>query len=309
MALQILGTPGPSLPISIRGWRNRQPRPASKADPVWDQQFTTKFARKPEEDAPLATPIGAAKVVQDFLDRVEEINWLAQTQHQELPTTLSEMKANGIDGFSLSAAADDDMDAANIAASHLRQTPFAVRLPDETIVDPDTGEPVSVPRYADMVYAANMARRIDWERYIYACGPVHRVRFTQMRDGSLGIEYEGKDKDPETVLAHKRHMKSRWLASHEALPRWEDIANEKARHAHYGKPVLATMSDSEYDEYRKSRMFGSEDPDPLRAEFHAEDLRGKEDVGYAGPRGLLGIADDDDEPSSFWGEDDSRTEE
>ena len=32
---------------------------------------------------------------------------------------------------------------------------------------------------------------------------------------------------------------------------------------------------------------------------------GIQDVGYAGPRGLLGLADDDDEPSSFWGMDDN----
>jgi hypothetical protein len=313
--IEMVGKPGPSLPLSIHGWRDRQPKSVSKADPIWDTAFTTKFSRKPAEEAPLVTPKGAAKVVHDFLNRVEEINWLAETQHQELASTLSEMKANGIDGFSLSSASDEDMETANIADLHLRKTPFAVRLPDlkvtayqcsecavfeEHLEDIEhegcegTVEPVivSVPQYGDMVFVANMARRIEWERYIYACGPVHRVRFTQMRDGTLGIEYEGKDRDPDAILSRKRAMKARWLETHDALPAWADIANERARHAHYGKPVLAAMSAAEYDAHRRSRLFGD------------EDLRGKDDRGYAGPRGLLGIADDDDEPSSFWGDED-----
>lgn len=131
-------------------------------------------------------------------------------------------------------------------------------------------EKAMVPVYADMVYAANMTRRIDWERFIWACGPVHRTSFTTMRDGAIGIIYDGKDRDPEVILQHKRFHKARWLETHDALPPAEDIANAKAHLAHLRKPVLAMMSDAERDEYVSSKMYGTEDSDPGRIVFHAD---------------------------------------
>jgi hypothetical protein len=258
--------PAPCLPVRFP---ERKPS-GGKADPTWDVAFTTKFPNnKPKPDAELATPKGAVKPLQQFLDRVAEIDWMIETQHRELPTTLSEMKANGIDGFSLSAASTEDMEAANIADLHLKKTPFAVRLPDE-IMTAEDGTEVAVPRYGDMVYVANMERRIEWERALWACGPVHKVQFARMRDGALGITYSGKEKDADVILSLKRAMKARWLESHDSLPSIEEIENELTRLAFYGKPVLAAMDEAEFDTHRKSRLFGDEDADPGRIGFHAE---------------------------------------
>lgn len=260
---------GPMVPATLH---NRITRCTGKADPTWDTKFTTKFSRKPVEDAPLVTPRGAAKVITDFLDRVSEINYLVETQHKELATTRQELAANGLASLSLSEAADEDLDSANIAESHLRKTPYA----------------------PDPVYASLMERRIDWERYIFACGPLHRVYFAPTKDGTLGIVYEGTEKNAARVLEHKRALKSAWLDRFETLPTLEEIEDDRAFASHYKFPVKALMTDAQFTEFRKSQMFGTEDPDPLRTEFHAEDLRGKADLGYAGPHGALGIDDDDE---------------
>jgi hypothetical protein len=289
VTLNIVGKTTESLPLTIRGQRERENAHIGKADPIWDTAFTTKFSAKPKEDAPMVTPKGAAKVITEFLDRVAEINWLAETQHQELASTLSEMKANGIDGFSLSSAADEDMDTANIAENDVTRTHYGVTTKNaegETIV-------------ADMGFVATLARRIEWERFIFACGPVHKARFAATKDGALGITYEGKDKDPEAILAHKRSLKAAWLDRFGSLPSVEEIENSRARAAFYGKPVLAMMDEAQYEAHRKSRLFGDEDPDPMRVEFHAEDLRGKDDRGYAGPKGWLGLDDDETDDGYF----------
>lgn len=319
---------GPMVPPTISN--PRKPEGGGKADPVWVTAFTTKFQRnKVAPDAPLATPKGAARVIQSFLDRASEIAYLAESQHQELATTLSEMKANGIDGFSLSTSSVDDMESANLAETHLRKTPYAVFIPGKGDED---------DRYGDMVYVANMARRIEWERFIFGCGPINRVAFTRMRDGTLGIAYEGKERDPEVILQYKRAMKARWLDSHDSLPYIEDIEHAKAHNAHLGKVVLAMMNNAERDEYLASKMYGTEDIDPGRIVFHADpdpkpqrdqysfgddhshchphhngcEMEGWEmynadvdlwstrqtDRGYAGPSGLLGL-DEDAEDAPF----------
>lgn len=289
MTLNIVGHRGPSLPVGINRAR-RVGDANSKADPVWDTAFTTKFPKnKPAPEAPLVTPRGAARVIQNFLDRASEIAYLQETQHLELATTLSEMKANGIDAFSLSSSDEyESLEAANIADIHLKKTPYALRLPDAHIcadckaegvavlTDGEEhcrecgGEVVDIPRYGDMVYVANMKRRIDWERYIWGCGPIHRVRFDRTKDNALGIAYEGREKDPEVILNMKRAMKARWLETHDALPSYEDIAHAGAHLSHLGKPVLALLDEHQHDEYLSSKMYGTEDPDPERVGFHAE---------------------------------------
>lgn len=297
-AIAIIGARGPSLPVSIRGARLRATEHAGKADPIWDTAFDTKFPRnKPQEDAPFVTPKGALNVIRNFLDRVEEINWLASTQHQELATTMAEMRANGVASASLTDT-EGDLEAANIAASHLNQTPYA----------------------PDAVYAANMQRRIDWERFVWACGPVHRARFVATRDKTLGIAYEGAAKDADFILTMKRALKNAWLDRFEALPDLHTVEQAHEYASYYGKIVLARMTEAQLAEHRASRMFGNEDPDPGRIEFHAlnprtavfvpdEDDRdefgtlmgalitddlpgGIVDIGYAGPKGFLGLDED-----------------
>jgi hypothetical protein len=274
----------PSVERRIRAYRYYKmpaltqsvPRPTlvtGKADPVWDAQFTTKFSSKPKEDAPLVTPKGAARVVTQFLDRAAEISYLASTQHLELATTRSELAANGISSTSLSSPDNEDMDAANIAQSHLRMVP----------VDPDPA------------YIATMSRRIEWERFIFACGPVERVRFTKTKEGTLGIVYDGPSRDPEHILSMKRHLKYSTIEKAGRLPTVEEIEDAEAFLDYYKKPFFAHATQAEIDADFSSRHgFVAEDPDPGREVFHADYIAPCNhpncvDVGYSGPRGALGI--------------------
>lgn len=347
MLLNIVGRPGPSIPLSIRGARQRLDAHIGRADPTWVTAFTTKFSRKPAEDAPLVTPHGAAKVIQSFLDRVEELRWMEETQHQELPTTLAEFKANGISAFSLTEALEEDMDSANIAEAHLSIVPLS----------------------PDPAYASAMQRRIEWEQYIWACGAVHKTRFivrsakpTCPRCGTIGwfvltdmidhcqwclfdgkpipspvtedtvmIVYDGPDsKNAEKRAAHRKTFKDAWLAHFGTLPTVEELTNDLAFVQFYGKPVLASMTAEEFATHRQSRLYGgNEDPDPLRAAFESptapdpeaydfriaserdeyteERARWRKEteaqsnlgVGYAGPSGMLGIDDDNDDEGSI----------
>lgn len=303
---------GPMVPPTI-GPQNHRGAPG-KADSTWGTRFTTKFSRKPAENAPLVTPKGAAKVITEFLSRVEELQYLAATvccdyharggdsdEHRgpvsDLATIQSELQANGLGSISLDKT-ENDMEAANIAASHLNTTPY----------DPD-------PQFA-----AAMTRRIDWEKYISACGPMNRVRFTATATGTLGIEYRGPDqRDPTAKAEWYRLLKSRF----DPLPTLEQVEDGRAFCEHYGqKPILVLMNDVQRNEYRTSKHFGNEDPDPGRISFHAENPRtvtmvpdldlseeeammgdfilitadlpgGIENIGYAGPHGLLGLDDDE----------------
>lgn len=318
---------GPMVPPTIG--RQNHLGPKGNADPVWVRDFTTKFSRVPEPDAPLVTPYGAAKVIADFVNRVEtdpaaELAFLIETQDQELATTRAEMAANGIASSALERTDEDNTAAVEVAQSDSTTTHYS----------------------PDPAFIAAMSRRIEWERYIYACGPVTRVSFALTQSGELGITYDGPHRRvAETVLAEKRAMKARWLERFGSLPEPTVLRDGQAFAAHYGKPVLALMTAKELAAHRASKKNGVEDIDPGRESFHAiEDPKphrglysydrcttercieqhtgcrfdGSElftldlaawtarqpTVGYGGPTGLLGLdldslVDDESDDDSF----------
>ena len=159
-------------------------------------------------------PGGVNRVVHDFLSRAEEIAYLARTQHDADPSTYLEFKAMGIESQDFSSYGVDS-EAANLAESHVGFTPTCVILPNGEV--------------GDRVYIANQSRRIDWERYTDACGPVKRAYFEPMASGETGIglstaTYGRKTKpDPEADLALRRKVKASWLAEHDDLPMADDI--------------------------------------------------------------------------------------
>jgi hypothetical protein len=213
----------------------------------------TKFSRKPKEDAPLVTPHGAAKVMAQFLDRVAEIQWLTDTQHLELATTRSELAANGMVGKSLN---------------------------DENAPDIEAGD--------DTPYTINPAliRRIEWEKYLFACGPVHRAFFTETKDKTVGIAYDGPEKkDKDFTLALRRRVKQAWLATHDRLPTPEEIRDAALYISYYKNTSPLHQAAAQIEE----------DNDPYREGQHAELTKPRSDIGYAGPVGSLGL-DMDDEP-------------
>jgi len=290
-AIQIIAGPvGPSLPVSIRNARLRANEHEGKADPTWGTKFTTKFSKKPPENAEPVVPMGAAKVVHDFLDRVAEIDYLISTQHRELATTRQEMSANGIRSFSIQSLATEEGAVFDVSESELDRV--------EAALDP--------------VYMTRLGRRIDWEKFIYACGPVHRARFERTKDNTLGIAYDGPSKDADFILALKRALKYGWIERFGALPTVQDVEQGRVFANWYKQVVRAYMTDAQMLEDKASRMFGTEEPDEYRVAFHAENPRtarlvwdeesesmitddlpgGIDDVGYAGPAGMLGIDED-----------------
>jgi hypothetical protein len=122
-----------------------------------------------------------------------------------------------------------------------------------------------------------------------------------MKDGSLGIAYDGPEKkNVDFTLNLRRRMKALWLASHDRLPTIEEIDDANAFIAYYGRPVLAYANP---DDLRLERLNGAqEDPNPGRDHLHADLIQPCThvqcmDIGYAGPKGTLGI-DMEDEPES-----------
>lgn len=351
--IAIIGNPGPSLPVSIRGARQRalEARGPGHADPDHVTRFTTKRRKPVAPDAPLAQPKGAAKVLSDFVDRAtgtytpeQEWQYIAATQHMEMPTTLATFLANGIEAQSLRSANGAEL---NIAEGDARTTAYAVRLEDE-VIEPDEPTrflmnlfgmpdgPVRVPRYGDLVYIAAMQRRIEWEQAQDGCVDFEKAAFAVTRDGGLGITYHGWRHEQDDITGAKRLLKQTWLDKFGSLPSVEDIETNKAFAKHYKRPALALLTDAQYAELCESRKTGNEDPDPLRAGHHAEPRprphRGQyangdhrrcstdvhrncsvagdelfaEDTerwernekllgieGYAGPKGWLGLDDDD----------------
>ena len=264
--------------------------------------------------------MGAAKVVHDFIDRVAEIDYLIQTQHKELATTRAEMAANGIRSFSLETTTwDGDGNPIDISeddveqAEHLELDPQAIANVKRT--NGVTDEQIKrLALASDPSYTARLGRRIDWERFTFKCGAVHRAKFEVTKDGQLGIAYDGPSRDADFIMSMKRALKYGWIERFGELPGIADVLNGRAFCDWYKRPVKALMTDEQLMEDKASRMFGGSDSDDeYREAFHAENPRtaalvededvegalitgdlpgGMSDVGYAGPAGLLGIDED-----------------
>jgi hypothetical protein len=327
----MIDIPVETMPVDITGTTKRRAH-HGKADPIWDTRFTTKFSRKPAADKPAITPKGALNVIERFIDKAAELDYLINTQHLELATTRAELSANGIGCISLSqSVVDEDGEPISISADDVvKSESIGVEPEDIAWLKREHGvTDAQIERLMvinDPVYAANVARRIDWERYIYASGPIHTARFEATAEGTLGVDYIGAKKHatPEVCLATRKALKNAWLDRVGPLPTVAEIKDKRSFCAFYNnKPVLAHMSEAERNADTDSRRFGAEDPDPERIAFHAENPRtakwtecfddegnfdgmitddlpgGIVDVGYAGPQGFLGLDDANDDEDDF----------
>lgn len=274
------GRPRPIEIVGVSAERSVHPRPARRkpadaggADPTWVTRFTTKFSKQPDPEQPLVTPKGHVTPLAAFSDRVAELAWLVDTQHQELATTRQTMLANQISHV----AFDHDPAAVEGARTRARATgevPFAVvRLPDELVTDPETGDVVAVPRYAGVQYIAALQRRIEWEQFRSLCGPLTRTRFTD-NDGVLGIVALKRGATKDERLALMRDHKHRWLAKHPDLP---DVSIVELAEALKGTKVIDRMGDETREAYERDRAEEREhlpyktDDDPGRVWFHTDE--------------------------------------
>jgi hypothetical protein len=202
-----------------------------RADPVWDTALTTKFPQPIAGEGELLTPYGTSKplgVLGTFYDRATELNALMGTQFQELPTLAAEFAANGLTAISLSSSSeDDDMDAANIAESHLRRTPY-------------TMDPVTV---------APLLRRIEWEKYIFACGPNTFVAAIQDKNnpGKMVINTTDKKMSVERLATYVPKMKE--MIGERT---YEELENDRIRSWYYGKELVwSLMTPDERDAWKR----------------------------------------------------------
>lgn len=260
---------GPSLPIHINQAQptaTRLREPAGKADPIWDTEFAPKFATpvKPR----LLQPMGTAPTLEGlgrFFDRVAEISAIARTQHLELPTLREELAANGI-----STVPDDEaIEWETLGARHMPA--------QESDIEPTWRDPETT---------AALARRIEWEKYTFACGPVTTARLTT-KDGALAIQQVGvRTPDPQFL----RQMLQRFVQAYDVLPTTEELDDMRAAARYYdNKPVLAAMPDDLFAAW-KSRdksldLLYGEDRDPFRdqlTDVEADDFEGVPALGIDG---------------------------
>jgi hypothetical protein len=238
-----------------------------------------------------------AAISQIAADEAAELRWLIDTQHLELATIRQTLLANGVGSVALDRTPESEQADIDIAEGDVATTHYS----------------------PDPQFSSAMRNRIEYEKYLWACGPVHRTVFTVTRSGELGIEYLGSSRDLELVAKERRALK----AAFDPLPSVEEVEEGRRFSAHYhGKAVLARMTDAEYAQHQSSRRYGAEDPDPFRVRLHADNMRlrvleldpddavydaagrlvkapeallttdlpgGIVDVGYAGPTGLLGL--------------------
>lgn len=251
---------GPMVPPMISS--PRRPGPKGKADAIWDTDFDLKFKVTPvPDDAPLLTPKGSQRVIADFVSRATELQYLTDTQHQELAITQALMAANGMPGVNLDTL-DPEKNGFDLSESDTDQTAYAVArtLPDGTVA------------YMPMDWARRMQRRIDQEKFFWRLGPLHKAAFCDTK-GDLGIAYAGPSRDPAFILTMKRRLKTVWLDRNPSLPSVGEVVNSRAYAGYYRRTVLALMSDAELAEHTASKRFGTEDPDPGRVSYHAENPR------------------------------------
>lgn len=242
------------------------------ADPIWDRLVQPKF-KTPVKPAWL-TPHGTTKTLEGlgtFLDRIAEINAIARSQRLELPTVTQELLANGV--TSTTTTSDDPDDASLESTQH---TPFLFSRGDAE--------------------ETTTLRRIDWEKYVFACGPVHHMFIKAINeDGTITVKSADRRARPEEIQPFIPVLKNIGLTA-------EQLEEGRARAAHYkGQLVWANMSPAEQADWRAKRGvarnyldFASND---LHEDWNAEDY--EENVVNGAPEelGFHTLADAEGEAS------------
>lgn len=201
---------GPMAPAKPRA--KGEKRTVSPAEEGWLNMRTLFDTPVREHSRP---PVGTAPTLEGlghFLARVDEINAIAATQAMELPTVGQELAQTGISSFSISSSFDDESDDASAEVS-------------------DADLERNACRYGTAYVAAELAplvRRIEWEQFIYRCGPAQRVTLTVV-DGRISAMSESKTLAPEEVAAWGKRI---WLAM--GKPDADTLANSIAYARHYG---------------------------------------------------------------------------
>lgn len=218
LALQIIGTPGPSLPISIHKVKHGKPVEGLNQDErTWRQLAQVIPGDIPQ---PERVPMGTAPALEGlgrFLNRMAnyQAEWeaIAATQHMELATTNEELAATGVASYAIGSSSSDDDDSMTLEISAEELERAATRY----------GTAYTTTDLLPMV------RRIEWERFVRSCGQVQRIFLTIGDDGKLGVSTTSARITKDELVPYARRLKA-MLADRTA----EDLANDRARAAHYG---------------------------------------------------------------------------
>ena len=202
---------GPMVPPSISNPRSPgAKRAVSASEESWLQMKPIFSSPVKDHERP---PVGTAPTLEGlgaFLNRVTEIEAIANTQFLELPTVSQELAQTGIGSFSISSSSDED---------------------DESFDVSDTDLERNACRYGTAYLTQELApivRRIEWERYVFHCGPSQRVALAVV-NGALSAVSESKALSPEEVASLGKRI---WLAA--GKPDAATLLNDQARAAHYG---------------------------------------------------------------------------
>lgn len=306
-------------PIATFAQPVRAENTPGKADPIWDTAFQPKLGRNPQGELKkpvqdkFVVPKGHVEAFDRYLERAgqltpqQEWEWIDSTCHSDIATTIDEFRANGIASVALDTENDEE------------PTPITEGDKVDGIVYTPSAQ-----------HIAAMSRRIFWERYRTCndnnvAGYKERVFWSVTKDNTIGVEYQGPERNAMRILDKKREFKYRWIAQFGDMPSLDEIkAIPQTLFDTHGKPAMARLTESQKRELQTSLKFGTEDPDPYRLGFHAvddpkpvfadydddeidayveeveawtkrESLRAAANNrpdGYAGPSGMLGLDED-----------------
>jgi hypothetical protein len=228
IAIRVLDRNAKTCPTGLNMIHGEPVTGLNAAEIGWRQGQLTFKAPVVEHTRPPAGTAPTLEGLQRFLKRMDdyEAEWkaIAATQDMELPTVGQELAATGISSISLVSNNDDDEDDAIPEIADTEERTGYVR--GDPIIDHDAR------RYGTAYMTAELAplvRRIEWERYIHACGPAQRVYLVIRDDETLGVGTDSHTLTKEDLIPLARKLKQA-LGERSAA----DLNNDRIRVSYYG---------------------------------------------------------------------------
>lgn len=258
---------GPMVPPIISNPRRLHvARPVDDREKAWANVESISAKHAPIKQQGFVAPLGALEGMDHFLARVEALQRIADQQardeatnrvlveqDKEMATIIEEFVANGFHAVSLSSSQNDDdgddLEAANIAETHLGIVPYAFGIKGYAIVKTKEGEivyededktiPMKYALYNSAEEAAPILRRIDHEKIEAKHGPAFAVILTD-RDAN-GIPLPTIATMPKTAWMQSKMGNGRAKAMGRRLLERvqfespEELVNARLRVEFYGK--------------------------------------------------------------------------
>ncbi len=262
---------GPMVPPMISNPRKvHDPIPVDDREKAWANVEAISAKHAPIKQQGFVAPLNSLEGMDHFLARIEALKRMTNEQERdaatnrvlieqdkEMATIIEEFTANGFHAISLSSSQNDDdgdeLEAANIAESHLKMVPYGFGIKGYT--EPDEYGTVR-PIYNSAEEAAPILRRIEHEKTEAKHSPAVSVMLTD--DAQSAIP---KTKWMETKMGPTRakFMAKRLLAKVQMTP--EELVNSRLRVKHYGVvgSILYGVTKGNHYPEQSMDMLGVED--------------------------------------------------